>query len=143
MKKRGITLAAAGFVLAMSTTAMIAPVANAAAPAAKEVRLGELFARYVKAGYSALGLPEFGDDKRVRFTAVVVEQSQGITGGSLMLAGDPAQPDEDIARLTGFDEAEDRKMRALPVGAKFDAVCSIEFTSGTEYLSMGDCVVKR
>ncbi|WP_246797880.1 hypothetical protein [Burkholderia perseverans] len=142
MIQQAVRLASAGAVLAASV-ALLSPVAHAAGPAVKKVKLVELYSRYAHDNQSVTGLPEYGDDKRILFTAVVVEQSQGFTGNTLLVAGDPSRPDEPLARLTGYDDKETRKMAALPVGAKFSAICAIALTSGTDFLALQDCVVKR
>lgn len=140
MLAKRIRLVSAGAMLAASL-AMALPVAHAA-PVVKKVRLIELYSRYAKNDNMVSGLPEFGDDKRIRFSAVVVEHSQALVGGNILSAGDPSQPDEELARLSGFDDAQARRLDALPVGAKFNAICSIGYTLHTDYLSLTDCVVK-
>ncbi|MCR1766081.1 hypothetical protein [Burkholderia glumae] len=141
MIQQAVRLASAGVALAASA-ALLSPVAHAAGPAVKKVKLLELYSRYAHDGQSVTGLPEYGDGKHILFTAVVVEQSQGLVGNTLLVAADPSQPDEPLARLTGYDEKEARKMAALPAGAKFSAICALALTSGSDFLALHDCVVK-
>jgi hypothetical protein len=105
------------------------------AGAAPPIALSQLYASYEKADYSALSMPEYGQP--VRFTAVVLEQNASMADTALTSATD-ADGDVEYARLTG----EDRKLAALEPGTAFTATCTVGFTSGTDYLSLTDCVVE-
>jgi hypothetical protein len=131
------TLATTGAIL----FSLLAPAAHAGTTKAKEVTLFDLYSRYVKAGRSVSALPEFGDDKEVLVSGIVLDHQTSFSGDSTMSAGDPRSDDE-LARLGAFDEAEDKKMDAIPVGAKFKAVCTIDYAT-MPALSLSNCVFKR
>ncbi|WP_414439173.1 hypothetical protein AB4851_13430 [Burkholderia sp. 22PA0099] len=141
MLRNRIGRASAGAVLAASCM-LAASAAQAAGLDIHDARLQDLYARYAQADYEVDDLPEFGDGKHVRFDGVVVEHAEGLDGGNIFVAGDPAKPTEAVARLGAFDDATDAQMKALPVGKRFKAICVLQATSGTHYLALTDCVVK-
>ncbi len=47
-----------------------------------------------------------------------------------------------LARLTTDDGQQAAKLGALEEGATFTASCTLQFSSGTDYLSFGDCTIK-
>ncbi|MGO1071971.1 hypothetical protein [Lysobacter sp. CA199] len=102
------------------------------------VSLSKLYQSYENAGNSALSMAEY--DTRVRFSAVVLEQTTSMKGTPILKATAPGEEAE-YARLLGEDEAQNKKLGALKDGAKFTATCTVGFTSGTHYLSLRDCTL--
>ncbi|WP_157610234.1 hypothetical protein [Variovorax sp. Root434] len=113
--------------------------------ASREINLGKLHQRYVKAGYSTMDLPEF--NKRVAFSGVVIGSptnsfkrgSDSANGGVLLKVG-VAGSENELARMVARDAATAEKMAALTSGTAFKATCTVAFASGTGYIPLQDCV---
>lgn len=113
--------------------------------ASREINLGKLHQRYVKAGYSTMDLPEF--NKRVAFSGVVIGSptnsfkrgSDSANGGVLPKVG-VAGSENELARMVARDAATAEKMAALTSGTAFKATCTVAFASGTGYIPLQDCV---
>lgn len=107
--------------------------------APKAVDLSKLYGRFEKSGYSSLELTE--TTKRVKISGVALDVSQSFSGNSILKVGARANSQE-LARLTAADDAQENKLKALQVGAKFKAVCDLAFSSGAQYMSFQGCVFK-
>ena len=113
--------------------------------ASREINLGKLHQKYVKAGYSTMDLPEF--NKRVAFSGVVIGSptnsfkrgSDSANGGVLLKVG-VAGSENELARMVARDAATAEKMAALTSGTAFKATCTVAFASGTGYIPLQDCV---
>ncbi len=79
-------------------------------------------------------------NQTVTFTAVALSVSSNLAGEPLIEAGD--DQGNVLARLTSDDEQQAAKLGALEEGATFTASCTLQFSSGTDYLSFGDCTIK-
>ncbi|MFQ6311595.1 hypothetical protein [Lysobacter capsici] len=101
--------------------------------------LTKLYQSYENAGNSALSMAEY--DTRVRFSAVVLDQTTSMDDTPILQATEAGEEAE-YARLMGEDEAQSKKLGALKIGAKFTATCTVGFSSGTDYLSLKDCTVE-
>lgn len=110
-----------------------------AAQAETKTTLTKLHQSYEKQGRHAHGMPEYG--KRVQFTAVVLEASDSFGGSSVIRAAD-VRGDQELARLTPADDAQNQKMSELRSGAKFAASCEVGFAMGSAFLTMKDCVIR-
>lgn len=121
--------------LLFSATASVAT--GAAKP--KAMDLSALYKSYTDNGSSTLHMPEY--DQEILVSGVVLGQSEGITGSALMSAGS-AQSEDELARITPADEKEGAKMKALPEGSAFKAICVVGFASGSAYIPLTDCVFK-
>ncbi|WPH23684.1 hypothetical protein [Variovorax paradoxus] len=117
----------------------------AAGNTSKEISLGKLHQRYVKAGYSTIDLPEF--DKRISFSGVVIggptkgfkRGPDSANGGALLKVGVPGSENE-LARMVARDVANAEKMATLMSGAAFKATCTVAFAQGVDYIPLQDCV---
>ncbi len=69
-------------------------------------------------------MPEYG--KRVQFPALVVEASDSFGGTSMIRAAD-VRGNQELARLTPADDAQNQKMGEMRSGAKFTASCEVGF----------------
>ncbi|MNL74762.1 hypothetical protein D3C87_2004450 [compost metagenome] len=68
-------------------------------------------------------------------------------GASSNLQGEPVLEagDEDgqvLARLTASDDEQNAKLAAMEEGVTFTASCTLQFSSGSDYLALGDCVLQ-
>ncbi|WP_157608953.1 hypothetical protein [Variovorax sp. Root411] len=113
--------------------------------ASREINLGKLHQRYVKAGYSTMDLPEF--NKRVAFSGVVIggptnsfKRGPDSANGGILLKVGVAGSENELARMVARDAATAEKMAALPSGTAFKATCTVAFASGTGYIPLQDCV---
>jgi hypothetical protein len=118
---------------------MLAASMAMAEPAPKAVDLGKLYGSFQKAGNSSLELME--TTKQVLISGVALEVSESFSGGSILKAGVKANSQE-LARLIAADDVQENKLKALKPGAKFKAVCDLAFSSGTQYMSFEECVIK-
>lgn len=124
-------IVAAGLVLAASiVTAESKP---------KAVDLSKIYVRFERAGYSSLDLME--TTKQVLISGVVLGVGESFDGNSILKVGSHANSQE-LARLTAADDAQEIKLNALQVGAKFRAVCDLAFSSGAQYMSFQGCIFK-
>ncbi|WP_313299102.1 hypothetical protein [Stenotrophomonas sp.] len=114
----------------------LGPLAPLAAHAAQD--LPTLYQAYEEAGYSTLSMEEL--NQTVTFTAVALGVSGNQQGEPLIEAGD--DQGNVLARLTTSDDPQAAKFGALEEGAVFTASCTLQFSSGTDYLSFGDCAIK-
>jgi len=109
-------------------TALIALSLGLLAPLAAHAAqdLPSLYQAFEEAGNSTLSMDQL--NQTVTFTAVAlgVSSNQGNV----------------LARLTTDDEQQAAKLGALEEGATFTASCTLQFSSGTDYLSFGDCSIK-
>lgn len=108
----------------------------------KKISLHSLYSSYAAHNYSVISMPEFGDDKELMVSGIVIDHSAAAFGGAMMIVGDSAMPGKELARMAAYDGNEERKMSALPKGEKFVAICALGFTSGSEWMSLSDCVIK-
>jgi hypothetical protein len=125
-------------IIMAASVMLVAPMVMAE-PAPKAVDLGKLYGHFEKAGYSSLELME--TTKRVLISGVALDVSESFGGNSILKVGVRANSKE-LARLTAADDAQENKLNAVQVGAKFKAVCDLAFSSGTQYMSFQDCVFK-
>jgi hypothetical protein len=125
------------FIIASSV--LVAASMAMAEPAPKVVDLNKLYGIFEKSEYSSLELIE--TTKQVLISGVVLDVSQSFSGNSILKVGVHANSKE-LARLTAADDAQENKLRALEAGAKFKAVCDLEFSSGTQYMSFQGCIFK-
>jgi hypothetical protein len=123
----------------MSAIVMLAASSAMAKPASKPIDLSKLYDLFEKAGYSSLELME--TTKRVQISGVALDVGQSFDGNLILKVGTNADSRE-FARLTAADEAQENKLKALRVGAKFKAICNLAFSSGSKYMSFQDCVFK-
>jgi hypothetical protein len=123
----------------IAASAILATSMAMAEPAPKAVDLGKLYGQFEKAGYSSQELME--TTKRVLISGVALDVSESFGGDSILKVGARANSKE-LARLTAADDAQENKLNAMQVGAKFKAVCDLAFSSGTQYMSFQDCVFK-
>lgn len=130
MQLKKIIVAASVILAASIATAETAP---------KAVDLSKLYGRFEKAGHSSLELME--TTKQVLISGVALDVSESFSGNSIVKVGSNANSQE-LARLTAADEAQENKLKALRVGAKFKAVCDLAFSSGAQYMSFEGCVFK-
>jgi len=100
--------------------------------------LPTLYQAFEEAGNSSLGMDQL--NQTVTFTAVALSVSSNLAGEPLIEAGD--DQGNVLARLTSDDEQQAAKLGALEEGATFTASCTLQFSSGTDYLSFGDCTIK-
>ncbi len=100
--------------------------------------LPTLYQAYEEAGYSTLSMEEL--NQTVTFTAVALGVSSNLQGEPLIEAGD--DQGNVLARLTTSDAPQAAKLGALEEGAVFTASCTLQFSSGSDYLSFGDCAIK-
>lgn len=105
----------------------------------KAVDLSKIYARFEKAGYSSLELME--TTQGVLISGVALDVSESFNGNSILKVGVHANSQE-LARLTAADDAQEKKLMAVPIGAKFKAVCDLAFSSGAQYMSFQECVFK-
>lgn len=124
----------------MKHTALIALTLGLLAPLAAQAAqdLPTLYQAYEEAGNSTLSMEEL--NQTVTFTAVALGVSSNLAGEPLVEAGD--DQGNVLARLTTSDDQQAAKLGALEEGALFTASCTLQFSSGTDYLSFGDCTVK-
>ena len=123
----------------VTVSVMFAASVTMAGSAPKAVDLNKLYGSFEKSGYSSLELME--TTKRVRVSGVALDVSQSFSGSSILKVGVHANSQE-LARLAAADDAQENKLKALQVGAKFTAVCDLAFSSGTKYMSFQGCVFK-
>jgi hypothetical protein len=123
----------------MAVSVILATSTVMAEPAPKAVDLGKLYGHFEKSGYSSLELME--TTKRVIISGVALDVGESFDGNSILKVGARANSKE-LARLTAADDAQENKLKAVQVGAKFKAVCDLAFSSGTQYMSFQDCVFK-
>ena len=123
----------------VAASIMLATSMTMAEPTPKVVDLNELYGRFEKNGYSSLELMKTA--KGVLISGVVLDISQSFVGNSILSVGVSADSGE-LARLTTADDAQEDKIKALQVGAKFKAVCDLALSSGTQYMSFQRCVFK-
>ena len=110
-------------------------------PKQKGISLGQLYAKYADEDYSSMSMPELNQEFAI--TGIVLGHSRSAVGhSSILFAGDDAASDEELARLGARDEHESKKMDALKVGDRFAAVCVLDMTSGSRFMSLSDCVFK-
>ncbi|WP_347905181.1 hypothetical protein [Pseudomonas purpurea] len=117
---------------------LAASLACAAAP--EKVDLGALYDSYVEHNQSSMNMPQFKQEILVSGTVLGV--SKNFSGDPVMNAG-VADSDEELARLTGFDADESKKMEAMAVGTDFNAVCVLGMTMGSDFMALSDCVFKQ
>lgn len=124
----------------MKHTALIALTLGLLAPLAAHAAqdLPTLYQAYEEAGNSTLSMEEL--NQTVTFTAVALGVSSNLAGEPLIEAGD--DQGNVLARLTTSDDQQAAKLGALEEGALFIASCTLQFSSGTDYLSFGDCAVR-
>lgn len=139
MKNKGVT-----HQLAVAFLFLMVKASFAAEDTPQKIDLGKLYQRYVKADYSTLALPEF--DKRVSFTSVAIELSQGFRrgsdsarGGGFLKAG-AVGSNKVIARLVARDGANAEKMKALSSGDQFKATCTVAIASDADFIPLVGCV---
>lgn len=101
--------------------------------------LTKLYQRFEKSNFSTMSMPEL--NKQVLVSGVVVENSKGFSG-TILHAAAPSNPGKIVARLTASDDSEEAIMEALSIHSNFKAVCTLAFSSGTDYLALQDCVFK-
>ena len=123
----------------MKHTALIALTFGLLAPLAAHAAqdLPTLYQAYEEAGNSTLSMEEL--NQTVTFTAVALGVSSNLQE-PLIEAGD--DQGNVLARLTTSDDQQAAKLGALEEGAVFTASCTLQFSSGTDYLSFGDCTLK-
>lgn len=112
---------------------LLAPLAGHAAPS-----LAGLYSAYEEAGYSSLGLEQL--NQTVQFTAVSLGASSNLQGEPVLEAGD--EDGQVLARLTASDDEQNAKLAAMEEGVSFTASCTLQFSSGSDYLALGDCVLQ-
>jgi len=112
---------------------LLAPLAGHAAPS-----LAGLYSAYEEAGYSSLGLEQL--NQTVQFTAVSLGASSNLQGEPVLEAGD--EDGQVLARLTASDDEQNAKLAAMEDGVTFTASCTLQFSSGSDYLALGDCVLQ-
>jgi len=112
---------------------LVAPLAGHAAPS-----LAGLYSAYEEAGYSSLGLEQL--NQTVQFTAVSLGASSNLQGEPVLEAGD--EDGQVLARLTASDDEQNAKLAAMEEGVTFTASCTLQFSSGSDYLALGDCVLQ-
>lgn len=100
--------------------------------------LPALYQAYEEAGNSTLSMEEL--NQTVTFSAVALGVSSNLAGEPLIEAGD--DQGNVLARLTTDDDQQAAKLGALEEGAAFTASCTLQFSSGTDYLSFGDCSIQ-
>ncbi|HEL3178580.1 hypothetical protein N5C18_12920 [Stenotrophomonas sp. GD03930] len=124
----------------MKHTALIALTLGLLAPLAAHAAqdLPTLYQAFEEAGNSTLSMEEL--NQTVTFTAVALGVSSNMAGEPLIEAGD--DQGNVLARLTTSDDQQAAKLGALEEGAVFSASCTLQFSSGTDYLSFGDCTIK-
>ncbi|MBH1487517.1 hypothetical protein [Stenotrophomonas geniculata] len=124
----------------MKHTALIALTLGLLAPLAAHAAqdLPTLYQAYEEAGNSTLSMEEL--NQTVTFTAVALGVSSNLAGEPLIEAGD--DQGNVLARLTTSDDQQAARLGALEEGAIFTASCTLQFSSGTDYLSFGDCSLK-
>ncbi|HEL4298715.1 TPA: hypothetical protein UM674_002684 [Stenotrophomonas maltophilia] len=124
----------------MKHTALIALTLGLLAPLAAHAAqdLPTLYQAFEEAGNSTLSMEEL--NQTVTFTAVALGVSSNMAGEPLIEAGD--DQGNVLARLTTSDDQQVAKLGALEEGAVFSASCTLQFSSGTDYLSFGDCTIK-
>lgn len=124
----------------MKHTALIALAVGLFAPLAAQAApdLSALYAAYEDAGYSSLSLEEL--NQTVQFTAVSLGASSNLDGDPVLEAGDA--DGQVLARLTASEDAQKARLGALEEGATFTASCTLQFSSGSDYLAFGDCVLQ-
>lgn len=124
----------------MKHTALIALTLGLSAPLAAHAaqNLPTLYQAFEEAGNSTLSMEEL--NQTVTFTAVALGVSSNMAGEPLIEAGD--DQGNVLARLTSDDEQQAAKLGELEEGAVFTASCTLQFSSGTDYLSFGDCSLK-
>lgn len=124
----------------MKHTALIALTLGLLAPLAAHAAqdLPSLYQAFEEAGNSTLSMDQL--NQTVTFTAVALGVSSNLAGEPLIEAGD--DQGSVLARLTTDDEQQAAKLGALEEGATFTASCTLQFSSGTDYLSFGDCTLK-
>ncbi|HHA2817525.1 TPA: hypothetical protein ACOFCQ_004498 [Stenotrophomonas maltophilia] len=124
----------------MKHTALIALTLGLLAPLAAHAAqdLPTLYQAYEEAGNSTLSMEEL--NQTVTFTAAALGVSSNLAGEPLIEAGD--DQGNVLARLTTSDDQQAAKLGVLEEGALFTASCTLQFSSGTDYLSFGDCAVK-
>ncbi|WP_126284775.1 hypothetical protein [Burkholderia stagnalis] len=103
------------------------------------VGLRDLYQRYVDAGYSALNFSELNG--QVFVSGVALKFTESISGGVMLIAGDKSSSDE-LARISAADDDGDRRLKSLKIGKPFKAICDLGFTSGSEWMSLQNCIVK-
>ncbi|WP_295574955.1 hypothetical protein [uncultured Stenotrophomonas sp.] len=124
----------------MKHTALIALTLGLFTPLAAHAAqdLPTLYRTFEEAGNSTLSMQEL--NQTVTFTAVALGVSSNLAGEPLIEAGD--DQGNVLARLTSDDEQQAAKLGALDEGAIFTASCTLQFSSGTDYLSFRDCAIK-
>ncbi|MEG0185553.1 MAG: hypothetical protein RR704_19100 [Stenotrophomonas sp.] len=124
----------------MKRTALIALSLALLAPSAAHAAqdLPTLYQAYEEAGYSTLSMEQL--NQTVTFTAVALGVSSNLQGEPLIEAGD--DQGQVLARLTSSDDQQGAKLSALEEGASFTASCTLQFSSGSDYLSFGDCALQ-
>lgn len=120
-------------VLIALVAGLLAPLAGHAAPS-----LAGLYSAYEEAGYSSLGLEQL--NQTVQFTAVSLGASSNLQGEPVLEAGD--EDGQVLARLTASDDEQNAKLAAMEDGVTFTASCTLQFSSGSDYLALGDCVLQ-
>ena len=123
----------------MKHTALIALTLGLLAPLAAHAAqdLPSLYQAFEEAGNSTLSMDQL--NQTVTFTAVALGVSSNLAGEPLIEAGD--DQGNVLARLTTDDEQQAAKLGALEEGATFTASCTLQFSSGTDYLALGDCAI--
>jgi hypothetical protein len=139
MKTTRTTRTARAITTACIAASLVAAASLCAAQQETKTTLTKLHQSYEKQGRRAHGMPEYG--KRVQFAAVVVEASDSFGGSAVIRAAD-VRGNEELARLTPADDAQNRKMGEMRSGAKFTASCEVGFAMGSAYLTMKDCVIR-
>lgn len=124
----------------MKHTTLIALSLGLLAPLAAHAAqdLPTLYQAYEEAGYSTLSMDQL--NQTVTFTAVALGVSSNLQGEPLIEAGDDQR--NVLARLTTDDAQQAAKLSALEEGTTFTASCTLQFSSGSDYLSFGDCAIK-
>jgi len=120
-------------VLIALAVGLLAPLAGHAAPS-----LAGLYSAYEEAGYSSLGLEEL--NQTVQFTAVSLGASSNLQGEPVLEAGD--EDGQVLARLTASDDEQNAKLAAMEEGVSFTASGTLQVSSGSDYLALGDCVLQ-
>ncbi|MDA5342816.1 hypothetical protein [Stenotrophomonas maltophilia] len=124
----------------MKHTALITLTLGLFAPLAAHAAqdLPTLYQAFEEAGNSTLSMDQL--NQTVTFTAVALGVSSNMAGEPLIEAGD--DQGNVLARLTTSDDQQAAKLGGLEEGAIFTASCTLQFSSGTDYLSFGDCAIK-
>ena len=104
---------------------------------AADTPIAKLHRSYEKADNSSLHMPEYG--KRLVVVAQVLDQSQGMTGRTIVKLASPGSEDE-LARALFDPEVPAAKVSALKQGAAFKAECKVGYTAGSRWLSLEDCL---